>query len=245
VCSSDLLKEVRERRIAYVNKVEQEVKNRLNAEIVYWDTQAGIMSDQIVQGKANAKLNADRFKERVSTLEQRLKLRLEELALERNIVSRPPIVLGGAWVIPRSMLQAFNNDTVANPVTFTVESRKEIELIVMETVIAIEREMNHTPRDVSKENIGYDIESKTPDNTLRFIEVKGRQAGKGEVTVTHNEMKTAANSPNKSILAVVEINSNKRQVTYFVNWIDTGPSFAENNRSLDLEKITAYCPHSL
>jgi superfamily II DNA or RNA helicase len=231
------LKEVRERRISYVNKVEQEVKNRLNAEIVYWDTQAGIMSDQIVQGKVNAKLNADRFKERVSTLEQRLKLRLEELALERNIVSKPPIVLGGAWVIPRSMLQSFNSDTNSNPVTFTVEGRKEIEQIAMDTVIAIEHEMNYAPRDVSKENIGYDIESKTPDNTLRFIEVKGRQAGRGEVAVTHNEMKTAANSPDKCILAVVEIDGNKRQVTYFMNWIDTGPSFAENNRTLDLEKL--------
>jgi hypothetical protein len=50
-------------------------------------------------------------------------------------------------------------------------------------------------------------------------------------------MKTAANSPDKCILAVVEIDGNKRQVTYFMNWIDTGPSFAENNRNLDLEKL--------
>jgi superfamily II DNA or RNA helicase len=233
------LKEVRDRRIAYVNKVEQEVKNRLNAEIVYWDTQAGIMSDQIVQGKVNAKLNADRFKERVSTLEQRLKFRLEELALERNIVSKPPTILGGAWVVPRSMLQAFNStdDAASEAITFTIEGRKEIEQIAMETVSAIEREMEYEPRDVSKENIGYDIESKTPDNTLRFIEVKGRHAGKGEVTVTHNEMKTASNSPDKCILAVVEIDGNKRQVTYFMNWIDTGPSFAENNRTLDIDRL--------
>jgi hypothetical protein len=33
------------------------------------------------------------------------------------------------------------------------------------------------------------------------------------------------------------VDGNKRYVTYFVGWIDTGPSFAETNRSLDLRKL--------
>jgi hypothetical protein len=119
----------------------------------------------------------------------------------------------------------------------TVLSRDEIERIAMETVITIERELNNTPVDVSKDNLGYDIESKTIDRCLRFIEVKGRQADKKEVTVTHNEMRIASNSPEKCILAVVLIDGNKRNVTYYINWIDTGPSFAEVNRSLDLNKL--------
>jgi hypothetical protein len=72
---------------------------------------------------------------------------------------------------------------------------------------------------------------------LRFIEVKGRQGGKKDVTVTHNEMRTASNSPDKCILAVVIIDGNRRNVAYYTNWIDTGPSFAEVNRSLDLNKL--------
>jgi hypothetical protein len=231
------LKEVSERRIAYVKKVEQEVKNRLNAEIAYWDAQAGIMSDQIAQGKPNAKLNADRFMERVSTLEQRLKQRLEELALERNISSKPPTVLGGAWIIPRTMLLDANSTGNTVSSNSSAEGRKEIEQIGMDTIMALEQKLNNIPRDVSKENIGYDIESKTPNSTLRFIEVKGRQAGMDEVSVTHNEMKTAANSPDKYILAVVIVDGNKRHVTYFMNWIDAGPSFAESKRQLNLQRL--------
>jgi superfamily II DNA or RNA helicase len=229
------LKEIRDRRIEYVDKVEREVKNRLNAEIVYWDTQAGIMKDQIAQGKLNARLNAERFQERVDSLELRQKQRLEELALERNIVPRPPVVVGGAWIVPRSMLQVLlsGQDTQQT----TAEGRDEIERIAMETVMAIEQEFDNTPVDVSKDNLGYDIESKTTGRFLRFIEVKGRQAGKKDITVTHNEMRTASNSPDKCILAVVIIDGNKRNVTYFTNWIDTGPSFAEVNRSLDLNRL--------
>jgi hypothetical protein len=232
------LKEVRERRTEYVNKVEEEVKKRLNAEIVYWDTQAGILSDKIAEGKINARLNADRCRERVTNLELRLKNRLDELALERNIISKPPAILGGAWIVPRSMLrQAASEHPGTDTGDADTESRKEIEQIAMNTVMALEKEMGFVPIDVSNLNVGYDIESKASDGTLRFIEVKGRQVGSNDVTVTHNEMKTAANSPDKCILAVVIIDGNKRHVTYFTGWIDTGPGFAETNRSLDLKKL--------
>jgi hypothetical protein len=232
------LNEVRKQRTEYVNKVEEEVKKRLNAEIVYWDTQAGILSDKVAEGKVNAKLNADRCRERVNSLELRLKNRLDELALEKNIISKPPVILGGAWIVPRLMLwQAATECPEADTDNADAESRKEIEQIGMNTVMALEKEMGFIPTDVSKLNVGYDIESKAPGGTLRFIEVKGRQAGKTDVTVTHNEMKTAANSPDKCILAVVIIDGKKQHVTYFTGWIDTGPSFAETNRSLDLKKL--------
>jgi hypothetical protein len=228
------LKEIKERHIEYVNKVEHEVKNRLNAEIRYWDTQAGIMSDQAVQGKVNARLNADKFRERVNSLEKRRDQRLAELALERNIASIPPTVLGGAWIVPRSMLPKGMAGLAANS---TEEGRDEIERIAMQTIMTMEREFGNSPEDVSKDNLGYDIESKTQEGSLRFIEVKGRSAGHNDVTVTHNEMKTASNSPDKCVLAVVIVDGNKRKVIYFMNWIDTGPSFAESMRSLDINKL--------
>ncbi|MCL1994399.1 MAG: DUF3883 domain-containing protein [Spirochaetes bacterium] len=228
------LKEMKDRRIAYVNKVEQEVKNRLNAEIRYWDAQAGIMSDQAALGKANASLNADKFRERVNALEIRRNKRLAELSLERNIVSKPPAILGGAWIVPRAMLPSSTQDV---PTITTEEGRDEIERIAMQTVIVIEQEAGNLPKDVSKYNLGYDIESKTTEGSLRFIEVKGRAAGKNDITVTHNEMKVAATTPGKFILAVVIVDCNKRSITYFTNWVDSGPSFAESRRSLDLRKL--------
>ena len=67
-----------------------------------------------------------------------------------------------------------------------------------------ERAQGFTPRDVSKENRGYDIESRDPrSNRLRFIEVKGRVRGADTVTVTKNEMLTALNQPDAFILALV------------------------------------------
>jgi hypothetical protein len=107
----------------------------------------------------------------------------------------------------------------------------------METIMEIERELGNTPRDVSRDNLGYDIESKTKGGSLRFIEAKGRQAGNLDVTVTHNEMKTAANSPCKCMLAVVLVAEHKRTVIYFTKWINAGPSFAESRRVLDLNKL--------
>ncbi len=229
------LKEVRDRRIIYVNKVEKEVKLRLNSEIAYWDTQAGKMYDQIAQGKPNAQLNADRFKERVHELERRLNRRLEELAQEKNIISKPPTILGGAWVIPRSML----DEVMAQSFTasFSPEGRALVERIAVDTVMEIEESFGNKPRDVGNEKLGYDVESKTPDDKLRFIEVKGRQAGKGAITVTHNEMLVAVNKPEQACLAVVEVDGKHRHVTYYQNWVRQAPSFADINHAIELDKL--------
>ena len=72
--------------------------------------------------------------------------------------------------------------------------------------MATERALDHNPRDVSAECLGYDIESRE-DGTgcLRFIEEKGRADGADTVTVTRNEILTALNKPEASILAIVEV----------------------------------------
>jgi hypothetical protein len=74
-------------------------------------------------------------------------------------------------------------------------------------------------------------------HTMRFIEVKGRQAGVGMVTVTHNEMVIAANKPENAYLAVVEVDGNKRHVTYFLHWNKQTPGFAVVNNTIQLDKL--------
>ena len=81
------------------------------------------------------------------------------------------------------------------------------------------------------------IVSKTKDDTLRFIEVKGRQAGSSTVTVTHNEMITAANKPDDTYLAVVEVDGNKRRVTYYLHWNEQPPGFADINHTIHLDRL--------
>ncbi len=79
----------------------------------------------------------------------------------------------------------------------------------MQAVMDAERRLGYDPRDVSEENLGYDIESRIlGTGRLRFIEVKGRVVGAKTVTVTKNEILTALNKPEDFFLAIVAIDSN-------------------------------------
>jgi superfamily II DNA or RNA helicase len=69
----------------------------------------------------------------------------------------------------------------------SMQSDPEIERIGMQIAIEYENKNNRTPEDVSSENLGFDIRSKAPDGTFRYIEVKAR-AKTGDVELTLNEM---------------------------------------------------------
>jgi hypothetical protein len=80
----------------------------------------------------------------------------------------------------------------------------------MVAIIATEQGLGHLPRDVSEENLGYDVESLIPaegnaKDKLHFIEVKGRIRGAPTVTITKNEILTAFNKPEDWMLALVEV----------------------------------------
>ena len=62
----------------------------------------------------------------------------------------------------------------------------EVEAIGMEVALRYEREAGWTPEDVSRENLGYDIRSVSPEGAVRYIEVKAR-AATGPVALTPNE----------------------------------------------------------
>jgi len=62
----------------------------------------------------------------------------------------------------------------------------EIELIGMEAAMTHERNEGRRPEDVSSENMGFDIRSFDPQDSVRYIEVKARKA-RGAVSLTQNE----------------------------------------------------------
>jgi len=66
-------------------------------------------------------------------LELRQKKRLEELAPERKITVMPSVVLGGAWIIPRSMLLGLSPDQI-NQENLSA-NRDEIERIAREIIL--------------------------------------------------------------------------------------------------------------
>lgn len=193
------LESVRQRRIELIDKTEAAVQERLTKEINYWDLRAAELRAQEQAGKINARLNSQRAQERADRLADRLKQRKAQLAQERQISAAPPIVVGGALIIPIGLLMG--DQTPAE-----ILDRRITEQIAMRAVMEAEIALGNDPRDVSALNLGYDIESRDGHSgQMRFIEVKGRRAGADTVTITRNEILTALNSPESFILALVEI----------------------------------------
>lgn len=210
--------EVKAHKQKMADKIAKAVKDRLTCEIQYWDLRAADLKEKEAAGKPNAKLNSANAQRRADELQARMQKRLAELEQEKKVSPCPPVIVGGALVIPLGLL----NKITGRPNTgslFGVD-RVAIEKAAMNAVISRERERGFTPRDVSAENVGYDIESVIPEARrgggpcLRFIEVKGRQKGSTTVTVSRNEILTALNKPDEFILAIVEVDGAQTKTIY-------------------------------
>jgi hypothetical protein len=119
----------------------------------------------------------------------------------------------------------------------------------MKAVMDIETSFGYTPRDVSAEKCGYDVESFIPqelrgtamhgaDAPLRFIEVKGRTKGADTVTVTKNEILTAFNKPDEYILAIVEVDGKQTQTVYLKKPFRIHPDFAATSVTYSIAELT-------
>ena len=134
---------------------------------------------------ANLKVRADageeldlpirQEEERLRSLVQRKEAFLKELERASQIHAEAAETLALAWLLPLSEA-GLEEDP---------EQRKRVEEAAMRLAIEYERSQGRTPKDVSQENLGYDIAS-----SGRFIEVKGK-AGVGPVALTPNEWFTA------------------------------------------------------
>jgi hypothetical protein len=114
----------------------------------------------------------------------------------------------------------------------------------MQAVMDIETSFGYTPRDVSAEKCGYDVESLIPQelrsNTapLRFIEVKGRAKGADTVTITKNEILTAFNKPDEYILAIVEVDGEQTRTVYLKKPFRIHPDFAATSVTYGIAELT-------
>ncbi|HRZ77230.1 MAG TPA: DUF3883 domain-containing protein, partial [Bacteroidales bacterium] len=194
------------RKEEIVQKTSAAVKDRLTKEINYWDHRAQELKAQEQSGKRNAKMNSEKARKRADELQVRLAKRLEELEQERMISSIPPVVIGGALIVPGGLLARLNGIRKGDPSLFAHET-KRVEQAAMRAVMDTESALGNSPRDVSEEKCGYDIESslRGGQGKLRFIEVKGRVVGAETITVSKNEILTALNKPDDFILAIVEV----------------------------------------
>ena len=233
------LDEVRRRRLEWIEKTRAAVKDRLTKEITYWDHRAEELKLQEQAGKANARLNSQEARRRAEELTARLQRRLEQLDREAQISPSPPIVVGGVVVAPIGLLakMAGRPAPVATQPVDTQASAARARAIVME----VERRLGYEPLDRETDRVGYDIESRDPrTGRLRFIEVKGRDAGAATITVTKNEILTSLNKPDDYILAIVEFrDGEEHQVHYLRRPFGREPDFGVTSVNYDLAELLA------
>ena len=232
--------EVRDRRLAWIEKTRVAVKDRLVKEINYWDHQAQVLSDQEAAGKPNARLNAGEARRRADDLQDRLQRRQAELDKEAQISARPPVVLGGLMVVPAGLIAAMTGRSL--PAESATTDRQAVAARARKIVMDVERELGFEPVDREFDKLGYDIESRNPRNGhgLRFIEVKGRAADAATITVTKNEILCSLNMPDSFILALVEfLPDNDHRVRYLRRPFRREPDFGATSVNYDFADLLA------
>jgi len=232
------LDEVRKRKEELTTRTLAAVKERLTKEITYWDHRAQALQAREQAGKESDKLNSAKARQRADELQARLQKRLTELEQERKLSPQPPVVIGGALIVPAGLLDRLRGDRTDSPDAFARETAR-VERIAMEAVLEAERRLGHRPRDVSAAKCGYDVESSVVEaGRLRMIEVKGRVEGAKTVTVTKNEVLVGLNKPEDFILAIVEVNFDGHGVPRYVRRpFQREPDFGATSVNYDLSEL--------
>ena len=185
------------------------VKERLTREINYWTNRANELQVRASAGQT-PQSNADRARQRADQLAERLQQRTGELRAERSLRALPPVVVGGALVVPAGLLHRPSGSVA--PAGFSL-SRAEILRRAIDAVLATEERLGWHAVDLNeaqRNNPGFDIRSRQPGlgdgaGDVKFITVKGRIGAASTVTVSRNEILTALNSPEHFVLALVEM----------------------------------------
>jgi hypothetical protein len=238
--------EVRERTERMVDRSIQAVHERLTHEINRLDFD---YRDQLLAQQAGktVRRSPESIKSHHDDLVRRLQARTAELEQQKQLRAKTPIVLGAFMVVPKWAVTT--PEAGADDGEPTPEQRKRIELAAMEAVMAFERMLGNYPKDVSAQNVGYDIESRVPDappGALRLIEVKGRTTGADTVTLTRNEILTALNSPERWLLALVEVGETAGEPTYFHEPLrgEPEPSFRVSSVNYTIETLGKKSPET-
>lgn len=229
---------VRDRRQKAVDATLEAVHSRLTAEINHWTHRYNQLQLEVEAGRQPRvqPVNAKRTAEELSA---RLERRTKELEAQRNVISSPPQIEGGALVIPQGLLDRLQGRATPPEQTVNAESRAEVERIAMEAVASHERSLGYTPRDVSSENCGWDITSTDDKGNSRFIEVKGRHKDATTVTVSHNEMRVGYNKRNDGwYLALVLVDEgNVDGPHYIAAPFEREPGITEASINHDISKL--------
>lgn len=233
----DHLAQVRRRTDDRVRKTKAAVFARLTAEINHWDHRASELDLQAAAGR-QPRMNPDRAHARADDLQSRLRSRIADLDAEASLRALPPIVVGGALIVPAGLLASLG---VGDAPPMFAHHGAETDRRAIAAVLAAETTLGRTPTAMAHNNPGFDIRSLTGDGHALFLEVKGRIEGATTVTVTCNEVLHARNAPDRWILALVEARADgTTDVRYLRTPFGAGDAdflFAENSRNFDWRKL--------
>lgn len=187
---------------ATTSRTRQLVRQRLTQEINYWDARHADLLDQQAAGRT-LKRSPEYAERRARDLEGRLDRRLQDLAADEALRPLPPVVAGGALVVPQGLMDrlAGRRD---EPVTTYAKNTAEVDRRAVAAVMAAERALGREPQEMAHNNPGYDIRSRTEDGHTVFLEVKGRIRGAEDFVVTRNEVLCGKNA-DRYRLALVSV----------------------------------------
>jgi len=220
-----------------VAKVRKAVRERLEAEIRFWDARTEELKAKELQGK-HTNLSSGRARGRADALEARLSRRHLELDQEADLHNSPPTIVAAALIIPQGMLDAVGGQSV-DPVALA--QRAETDRRGVEAVCAAERALGRTPTVMDHANPGFDIESVDPKGKHYFIEVKSHLPGTKEVHVSAVQVQKAKSNPERFRLAIASVPTQSDAtptVQYLVRpFDDTELGFAQSSVTLQVAKL--------
>jgi len=215
------------------------VRTRLTREINYWDQRAAVLKEQAAAGR-QPKMNPERAQARADELAARMRRRLGELEEERQLQALPPVLVGGALVVPAGLLASLGDPEAATVSRFARETR-EVEVRAVRAVLDEEARIGRRAEEMPHSNPGFDIRSVDTDGHLLLIEVKGRIEGSTTVTVTRNEILTGLNAADRYLLALVEVRTDGTCQVRYLRDPFAGKSrqlhFAERSTTFDWDKL--------
>jgi hypothetical protein len=132
--------------------------------------------------------------------------RLEELQgrlreLEQSLVTETTLTIGEVKTIAVLRVIPLPQEKITD--TDEMSEDPTLEAIGLQVAMEYERKEGRSPTDVSLQRLGYDIKSRSPDGSTRYIEVKTR-ARTGSVALTEHEWLKAKQLGDSYWLYVVE-----------------------------------------
>jgi hypothetical protein len=197
---NDHLAQVQDRVRATVGRTRQQVRQRLTQEINYWDARHADLLDQQAAGR-QLKRSPEHAEKRARDLEGRLDQRLQDLAADESLRPLPPVVAGGALVVPQGLLDRLGGHR-DQPVATYAKDTAEVDRRAIAAALAAERSLGRLPEEMPHNNPGYDIRSRTHDGHWVFLEVKGRIRGAEDFVVTRNEVLYGKNADRYRLVLV-------------------------------------------